>query len=205
MAAGLPKSIRVKLSSEEAGGVSITPVVVRDMLLTELVELMLDLTGKNPARLRELLLGGTLVSGASRFRWTALEVAMEDLGTLLASLPDPEPARPFAPERCLRIEWPGLREAVPKEALTGKRFLRRASFWDILAGLAAEVGPRYAGYSYRQRADRYVLEIPPEQVEHLKRHAGLLRFSTLEAHVRRGGLRQLVFLVSRATAGGRMA
>ena len=65
----LPDRVRVKLSSEAAEGISITPVVVQEIGTRELVEYMLGLTGKDEARVRELLLRGTLVSGASRFRW----------------------------------------------------------------------------------------------------------------------------------------
>jgi len=203
VAPGLPETIRVKLSSEEAGGVSLTAVVVREMPLRDLVELMLDMTGKNAARLQELLLQGTLVSGASRFRWTALEAARESLEALLATFPDPEPHRPFAPDHCARVrmEGLGLREALPRDALARRRFLRRASFWDVLVDVAAEAGLRYAGYSYRERADLYVLEIPPGQMENMQRSAGLLRYSTLEARVRKGSLREVVFLVSRAASG----
>ena len=46
----LPDRIRVKLSSEAAEGISITPVVAREMPLRELVEYMLGVTGKDAAR-----------------------------------------------------------------------------------------------------------------------------------------------------------
>ena len=65
----LPSSIRVKLSSEAAESISITPVVLRDIPIRELIEHMIGITGKDEARVHELLLRGTLVSGASRFRW----------------------------------------------------------------------------------------------------------------------------------------
>src|SRR5579863_235688 len=73
----LPETVRVKLSSEAAGYVSVTPVVVREMPTRDLVELMLGITGKDEARVRDLLLRGTLVSGASRFRWTGWEADRE--------------------------------------------------------------------------------------------------------------------------------
>ncbi|HOK47650.1 MAG TPA: hypothetical protein PLK67_17025, partial [Bryobacteraceae bacterium] len=69
----LPETIRVKVSSESAGYMSLTPVVVRDMPLRELVELMLGFTGKDAARIQELLRRGTLVSEGSRFRWAGWE------------------------------------------------------------------------------------------------------------------------------------
>ena len=65
----LPPTVRVKLSSEAAESISLTPVVVQEMPVRELVEHMLGVTGKDEARIREMLLRGTLVSGASRFRW----------------------------------------------------------------------------------------------------------------------------------------
>src|SRR6266478_9034471 len=99
----LPDTIRVKLSSEAAEYVSITPVVVQEMPVRDLVEHMLGITGKDEARVRDLLLRGTLVSGASRFRWTGVEADPESVHAILASFPDPEPARPFAAARCVRV------------------------------------------------------------------------------------------------------
>jgi hypothetical protein len=92
----LPATVRVKLSSEAAEGISITRVVVQDLPLRDLVEHMLGITGKNEARVRELLLRGTLVSGASRFRWTGWEADLDGLRELLATFPGDDPARPFA-------------------------------------------------------------------------------------------------------------
>ena len=84
----LPDTIRVKLSSEAAEYISLTPVVVREMPLRELVEHMIGITGKDEARVRDLLLRGTLVSGASRFRWTGMETDPESVHALLGSFPD---------------------------------------------------------------------------------------------------------------------
>ena len=75
----LPPTVRVKLSSEAAESISITPVVVQEMPVRELVEYMMGVTGKDEARIAELLLRGSLVSGASRFRWVGWEAAREDL------------------------------------------------------------------------------------------------------------------------------
>src|ERR1044071_1039171 len=105
----LPERIRVKLSSEAAEGISITPVVAREMPLRELVEYLLGVTGKDEGRVRELLLRGTLVSGASRFRWAGWEADPESLRELLATFPDPDPARPFEAFRCMRANLRGGR------------------------------------------------------------------------------------------------
>ena len=94
----LPSSVRVKLSSEVAESISITPVVVRDIPVRELIEHMIGITGKDEARVHELLLRGTLVSGASRFRWAGWDADPEAIRETLASFPDPDPGRRFAAE-----------------------------------------------------------------------------------------------------------
>src|SRR4051794_11530453 len=98
----LPDTVRVKLSSEVAESISITPVVLQDLPTRELVEHMLGITGKDAPRVHDLLLRGTLVSGASRFRWTGWDAGRADIEQLLATFPDRDPQRPFTPERCVR-------------------------------------------------------------------------------------------------------
>ena len=84
----LPETIPIKISSEAAGYVSMTPVARQELPLVELVERILAITGKDVVRIRKLLSRGSLVSGSSRYRWPALEVSEDDLGSLLARFPD---------------------------------------------------------------------------------------------------------------------
>ena len=130
----LPPTVRVKLSSEAAESISITPVVVQEMPVRELVEYMLGVTGKDEARIRELLLRGTLVSGASRFRWAGWDAELEDLRELLATFPDPDPSRRFAAANCTRATLRGGRQPIEisREAGTRKGLFQRQSFWDAL-------------------------------------------------------------------------
>ena len=185
----LPETIRVKLSSEEAGAISLTQVVVREMPLRELVEHMLGYTGKDEARVRELLLRGTLVSGASRFRWAGWEPGAGEVAQLLATFPDPEPRRPFDAGRCVRAVLRGRRAAVeiPREAGLRKALLRRTAFWEVLMGEAAGAGPRYQDYSYRERADVYGVEFSVEAAARVSAAAGMIVYSTLREQVRAGG------------------
>ncbi len=75
----LPQTIRVKLSSEAAEAISLTPVVVQEMPMRELVEHMLGVAGQGRGAHPRMLLRGTLVSGASRFRWAGWEPDAESL------------------------------------------------------------------------------------------------------------------------------
>jgi hypothetical protein len=180
----LPESIRVKISSEAAGSIAMTPVVVREMPVREVVELMLAVTGKNAARVRELLLRGTLVSGASRFRWEGLPAESEAIEALLASFPDADPSLEFRAAACFHmvLRGPAVRIDVPIEAASRRGFLQRRSFHDELLELA--VAPVYVDYSYKERADRYHVRLTAEQVKGLRAAAPLLRYPTLAAQVR---------------------
>src|SRR6266852_7290088 len=195
----LPDSVRVKLSSEAAESISITPVVLRDIPIRELIEHMLGITGKDAPRLHELLLRGTLVSGASRFRWTGWDADREAIQSLLATFPDPDPHRPFEAERCVRaaLRGPGRRIEIPREIGVRKPLFRRSSFWDTLMGVAASSEPRYIDYSYRDRADCYSAPLSLAALERLRENAGLVKYSTLQQQIRGSNLESVELFVSR--------
>ena len=185
----LPATVRVKLSSEAAEGISITRVVVQDLPLRDLVEHMLGITGKNEERVRELLLRGTLVSGASRFRWTGWEAELDALRELLATFPGDDPARRFQSGRCVRAVLRGGRQAIeiPREAGARKPLLRKASFWDVLMELADAGEIRYVHYSYKDRADCYRFEMPLAAAERLRAASEAVKYSSLREQIRSAG------------------
>ena len=200
----LPETIRVKLSSEAADYVSLTPVVVQEIPLRDLVEHMLGVTGKDEARVRDLLLRGTLVSGASRFRWTGWEVDVESLRVLLAAFPDPDPARAFTASQCTRVVLRGPRQpiTIPRDAAERRsvvsRVLRRKSFWDHLMSVAESCASRYAGYSYRDRADVYHLPLPTPDLKRIRVAAHLVRYTALQAQIRNAPIESAELYVARA-------
>ena len=198
----LPDSVRVKLSSEAAESISITPVVVRDIPIRELIEHMLGITGKDVPRLHELLLRGTLVAGASRFRWAGWDADPEAIHSLLSTFPDPDPQRPFSAELCVRaaLRGPGRRIEIPRELGVRKPFFRRASFWDTLMGVAASSEARYVDYSYRERADRYSAALSVAALERLRDGAKLVKYTTLQQQIRHTNLETVDLFVTRGVA-----
>jgi hypothetical protein len=182
----LPERVRVKLSSEAAGAISLTPVVVEELTVGELVDHILGLTGKDAARIREILLRGTLVSGASRFRWQGWDAAAADVEEVLGTFPDAEPERPFARERCGRAALRGAHGTleIPRAAGERKGWMRRTSFWDVAMDVAAAPGLGYAGYSYRDHADRYRRDLTGEDRARLEAAGGLLCYSSLRDQLR---------------------
>jgi hypothetical protein len=105
---------------------------------------------------------------------------------LLATFPDADPARPFAAERCIRATLRGGRHAIeiPREAAARKSLFQRKTFWDLLMEVAGASGPAYYGYSYRDRADRYLREFTPAETDRLRAAASALRYSALRDQIR---------------------
>jgi hypothetical protein len=196
---GLPSIVRVKLSSEEAGYLSMTPVVVQEMTPGQLIELVVAVAGKDPERVADLLLRGSLVSGATRFRWEGFQADPAELAELLAGLPDAEPSRPFVAARCVRVvlSGPYCRIEISRQAGMRRRWLQRRSFWDALMEEAADPALRYREYSYKERADCYLLALSPAAARRLREQAGLLRYSVLQDRVRAGGFEQIEYYVTR--------
>jgi hypothetical protein len=195
----LPQTVRVKLSSEAAESIALTPVVVQEMAVRDLVEHVLGITGKDETRIRDLLLRGTLVSGASRFRWAGLEAAEEEVRELLATFPDAEPQRSFAAVGCVRAILRGGRQVIdiPREAGVRKGFFQRQSFWDTLMAMTIEGAAAYLGYSYRERADRYLREFSRAETERLRAACGKIQYSTLRDQVSTVAFTQAELLVKR--------
>ena len=195
----LPEKVRVKLSTEAAESISITPVVAQDLPVRELVEHMLGVTGKDEARIQELLRRGTLVSGASRFRWTGWEADLESLRELLATFPDADPARRFAADRCVRAVLRGGRQTIEirPEAAAQKGMFQRTSFWEALMEVAESAALAYAGYSYRERGDRFLAELSLVETERVRSAGTVVRFSTLREQIRSVAFAQLEVVVKR--------
>lgn len=181
----LPEDLPVKLSSEAAEFVALTPVVVRAMPLGELLEHVVSATGPDVARVAGILRRGSLVSGATRFRWQALECEAAELRAAIATLPQPEPDRPFAAERCQRVMLvaTATRIEIAREAAEQRRLFKQRCFWQSL--LEEAVSPVYVAYLYKDHADHYRAQLTPAQCERLKTAAALLKFEGLAKQIQR--------------------
>ena len=197
----LPQIIRVKLSSEAAESISLTPVVVQELPVRELIEHMLGITGKDEPRIRELLKRGTLVSGASRFRWAGWEADLEGVREVLATFPDADPGRCFEAERCGRAILRGGRQVleISREVGARKGLFQRASFWQLLMDVAGAGVATYGGYSYKDRADRYWRELTVSEAERIRAGSDAVRCSTLREQIRSVAFTQVELYATRAS------
>jgi hypothetical protein len=195
----LPPTVRVKLSSEAAESIALTPVVVQELPMRELIEHMLGVVGKDLVRMRELLLRGTLVAGASRFRCAGWPVDEDDLRGILATFPDADPAQNFAAARCIRLVLRGGRRPIEirRDAAARKGLFQRESFWDVLMDVAAAAPLTYAGYSYRDRADRFQRDLTVEETGRLRAAADSVKYSTLRDQLLSVGFTSVELLATR--------
>ena len=168
LAMALPQEIPVRYTEEEAGYISFRPVVRQTFRLNELLDMVLSVTGKHSARIRQILRSGAVVFHFYRYWWQGFDIEEDELQSLLANFPDSEPWRPFRGNTCsaVLIESSG---SPPRSSLelkradaARKRLLRRRSFWDALLAEAVSNLPAYDVYSYIHHADLYRLDLTPD-------------------------------------------
>ncbi len=192
----LPATIRVKISSEAAGYIALTPVVVQDIELVQLLEYIAAAAGSEPAAVSSMLQRGVVVSGASRFRWQGFAADPAELSALLARLPSDDPSRPFDPSLCQRLAFvsQSRRFDLSRELASRNRLFRQPFWTSFLAALPA---PSYVCYLHGERADLYRLALIPPIAASLRQFAPLLPgrgaarllashpFTSIEFHVPR--------------------
>jgi hypothetical protein len=195
----LPKRVPVKVHSEAAGYISSSPVVQRDLPIEELMEALVAVAGKNVERIVQLLRTGTIALGESRYRWSGLEAARQEVEPLLAAFPDPWPGRAFEPDRCVYAIIRAGAETIdlPREQAAQRRPRTKATFWDALMRIARERAPAYEMYSYRQRADVYVMQPAAQEVERLREAADLLAMERVAERLCRLPIDKILLLVNR--------
>ena len=186
----LPEIIPVRYTEEEAEYLSVRPLVKQTFLLHELIDMVLGVTGKDLARIRQILRSGTVVYHFYRYWWPGFEADAGELADVLARFPDADPARAFRAEECAMVllesggHPPRHSVELAREGASRKRLLRRRSFWDALLALGREQPPAYQGYSYARRADLYEQALAPQQISALAAKAARLAPRELRAQLR---------------------
>lgn len=163
-----------------------SPVTKLMMAPSELIELVLGLTGKDPVRIQEILACGTFVSGQSRYRWSPLSATEKELIDLLDRFPDIQPERPFEASLCYLVTLRGRRGNVhlPREVAEARRWFKKVSYWDALLEILENTGPRYQTYSYSKHSDVYSTDLSLETSHELLSKSTLLKYTSLIEQLR---------------------
>jgi hypothetical protein len=176
----LPESIVVKYTEEEAEYVSLRPVVQQRFRGSELIDMVVRVTGKDLPRLQRILRSGTVVFHSYRYWWRGFEADASALREVLAGYPDADVSRPFRTENCREVILECGRAGsasvhVRREQARKRKLLRSRSFWDCLMRLSQETMPAYREYSYAAGADLYAAPVGLDQmlrlVEEARRYA----------------------------------
>lgn len=164
----LPQTIAMRFTEEDAGYVTVRPVVKQTFRLVELADMVVSVTGKNVSRVQQILRSGTVVYNGFRYWWDGFPSDVDELTQLFAHFPDDDPSRPFKPSlvTSISLEIGGgtqrsLVTVTPREG-SAKRLFHKLSPWEILINAAHDLPPRYEKYSHAEHADVYRLHLSPE-------------------------------------------
>jgi hypothetical protein len=200
----LPDTIPVRYTEEEAGYVTVRPIVRQTFRLDELLDMILSVAGKDLARIRQLLHSGTVVYHFYRYNWAGFDASDAELADALSRFPQADPLRPFVAAACKRVTFESA-GATPQHLLeldraagSKRRFLRERSFWDCLLEIAEREKPAYQSYSYTEHADVYRLPLDERLTAEIDRAAEQTAPRNLRAVLRAGfGAARVAFICAR--------
>ena len=164
----LPETIAMRFTEEDAGYVTVRPVVKQTFRLAELADMVLSVTGKNASRVQKIFRAGTVVYNGYRYWWDGFASNEDEITGLLATFPDDDPARVFNPAEAtaasLEIGGGTQRSlvAIARREASAKKLFHKRSPWEILLKAAQDSTARYEKYSHAERADVYRVHLSPE-------------------------------------------
>jgi len=186
----LPETISVRYTEEDAGYVTVRPLVRQTFQMNELLDMILNVSGKDVARVKQLLHSGTIVYHFYRYSWAGFDADEVDLAAALAQFPDSDPSRLFPAASCTNAVFddasPNPRHLLDlqKAAASRRRLFRHQSFWDRLLEIAAAENPAYQKYSYSRRADLYRLALDMHSSQQIAEAAAQLATGQVRAAMR---------------------
>ena len=171
----LPEQIALRYTEEDAGFVSVRPVIKQIFQVHELVDMVVSVAGKDAVRVQQILRNGSVVYSGYRYWWEALPAEREEIERLLVPFPDDDPSRPFEPgaATAILLEIGGGAERfvveISRHDAAEKKLFAKRSPWDVLTGFASGKTPRYEKYAHRRRADLFRISLPFNQAQELLR------------------------------------
>lgn len=161
----LPETIAIRFTEEDAGYVTVRPVVKQTFRLSELADMVVSVTGKNAARVRQIFHAGSVVYNGYHYWWEGFASEEAEINGILLTFPDDDPALPFDPARVstISLEIGGGTQrslvTVKRDEVSAKKLFHKQSPLDVLLAPAKSIPPRYEKYSHADRADLYRLQL----------------------------------------------
>src|SRR6266478_2724598 len=135
LAMPLPETISVRFTEEDAGYVTVRPVVKQTFRLAELADMVVSVTGKNVPRVQQIFRTGTVVYNGYRYWWEGFAANENEVTGLLTAFPDDDPSLHFDPAQVtavsLEIGGGAQRSLVriTRREASAKRLLRKQNPW----------------------------------------------------------------------------
>ncbi len=164
----LPETIAVRFTEEDAGYVTVRPVVKQSFRLAELADMVVSVTGKNGPRVQQIFRAGTVVYNGYRYWWDGFASTENEVAGLLAPFPDDNPSLHFNPAQVTAVSLEiggGAQRSLVKitrREASAKRLWHKQNPWEILLKAAQDSTPRYQSYSHAEHADVYRVHLSPE-------------------------------------------
>ncbi len=164
----LPETIAVRFTEEDAGYVTVRPVVKQSFRLAELADMVVSVTGKNGPRVQQIFRAGTVVYNGYRYWWDGFASTENEVAGLLAPFPDDDPSLHFNPAQVTAVSLEiggGAQRSLVKitrREASAKRLWHKQNPWEILLKAAQDSTPRYQSYSHAEHADVYRVHLSPE-------------------------------------------
>ena len=186
----LPETIQVRYTEEDAGYITVRPIVRQTFRLDELLDMILSVAGKDASRIRQILHSGTVVYHFFRYSWSGFDADEAELSAALTRFPDADPSRPFDASQCtvaiFETAGPHPKHLLELDRNENQkcRMFRRQSFWQRLVEIAASEKPAYQNYSYAHRADIYRLDLNEQNILQIAHAANRLATRKLRVALR---------------------
>ncbi len=169
----LPETIAMRFTEDDAGYVTVRPVVKQTFRLAELADMVVSVTGKNAARVQQIFRVGTVVYNGYRYWWDGFASKEDEITGLLALFPDDDPSHLFNPAQvtAVSLEIGGGTQrslvGIARREASAKKLFHKRSPWEILLKAAQDSSPRYEKYSHAERADVYRVHLSFEMAASL--------------------------------------
>ncbi|MGB2663256.1 MAG: hypothetical protein WAK48_04580 [Candidatus Acidiferrum sp.] len=169
----LPQEIGVRYAQDDAGYVSMRPVVKQTFRLNELADMVVSVVGKDAERVQQIFRTGAVVYNGYHYWWDPVTAELAEVRTLLAPFPEDDPSRAFDPASATAVLFESgggsqrsVVEITAQEA-GSKKLFGKTSAWEVLTDFSRSFVPRYEKYSYGRRVDMFRLTIPFDRAQPL--------------------------------------
>jgi len=161
----LPENIPIRFTEEDAGYVTVRPVVKQTFRLTDLADMVVSVTGKNAARVQQIFRAGSVVFNGYHYWWDGFAAEQSEINGLLCGFPDDDATLPFdaVGVSSISLEIGGGTQrstvTITRAEASAKKLFQRYSPLEVLLDAAKASQPRYEKYSHADRADLYRLQL----------------------------------------------